>query len=86
MRKRKCVRKLVVGMAAVMLTCGAASIRVAASTSVNTEGTEAINQRVSNTFYTANYVWMNKTVNGVKYKRLYDTKTNKWLTDWIRCP
>ena len=28
-------------------------------------------------------IWEYKTVNGKKYKRLYDTSTKKWLTDWI---
>ena len=28
-------------------------------------------------------IWVYKTVNGKKYKRLYDTSTKKWLTDWI---
>lgn len=28
-------------------------------------------------------IWIYKTVNGKKYKRLYNSKTNRWLTDWI---
>lgn len=28
-------------------------------------------------------VWYYKTVNGKKYKRLYDTVSHKWVTDWI---
>ena len=28
-------------------------------------------------------LWIYKTVNGKKYKRLYNQKTNQWLTDWI---
>lgn len=28
-------------------------------------------------------MWIYKTVNGKKYKRLYNTKSNRWLTDWI---
>lgn len=29
--------------------------------------------------------WRYKMIDGKLYKRLYDTKTQKWLTDWIPC-
>ena len=28
-------------------------------------------------------VWKYKKINGKVYRRLYDTKNKKWLTDWI---
>ena len=31
----------------------------------------------------ADTIWIYKTVNGKKYKRLYNIKSNRWLTDWI---
>lgn len=28
-------------------------------------------------------MWIYKTIDGKKYKRLYNEKTKEWLTDWI---
>ena len=30
-----------------------------------------------------NVVWAYKTVNGKRYKRLYNTATKQWIGDWI---
>ncbi len=30
-------------------------------------------------------VWIIKNINGERYRRLYDTSSGKWLTDWILC-
>lgn len=30
------------------------------------------------------YIWVYGTRNGVQYKRLYDTSTGKWVSDWIK--
>ncbi len=85
MRKEKCVKKLVMGMAVAMLTYSAASIQTVASTSASIVE-EVIDRTESGSFYSASYVWITKTINGVKYKRLYDIEHNIWLTDWIKCP
>lgn len=29
--------------------------------------------------------WIYKTVNGIRYKRLWNTVTNEWVSDWIKC-
>ena len=84
MRKKKCVGKLVIGMILGMLACNTSSIQAAASMSDGTE-METVNQTISDGVYSSNLVWMTKTENGIKYKRLYDLKSKKWLTDWIPC-
>lgn len=84
MRKKRYVQKLVVCMAFGMLVCGISSIQVAASISAGTE-VEAVNQTITDGVYSSNLVWMTKTENGIKYKRLYDLGSKKWLTDWIPC-
>lgn len=33
----------------------------------------------------AQKVWHKKEVDGKKYRRLYDTTNQEWLTDWILC-
>ena len=35
------------------------------------------------TVMSAEIEWIYKVVNGVKYKRAYNAKTHKWVTDWI---
>lgn len=85
MRKKKYAGKLVIGMIMGMLACNAFSIQAAASMPDGTAEMEAVNQTISDGVYSSNLVWMTKTENGKKYKRLYDLETNKWLTDWIPC-
>ena len=84
MRKKRYVQKLVVCMVLGMLVCGISSIQVAASISAGTE-VEAVNQTITDGVYSSNLVWMTKIENGIKYKRLYDLDSKKWLTDWIPC-
>ena len=85
MRKKKYAGKLVIGMIMGMLACNAFSIQAAASMPDSMAEIEATNQNISDGVYSSNLVWMTKTENGRKYKRLYDLETNKWLTDWIPC-
>jgi len=33
----------------------------------------------------AQQIWVYKNENGKKYRRLWDAKYKKWLTDWILC-
>ncbi len=30
------------------------------------------------------YEWVYKTINGVKYKRLFNVSTGEWASDWIK--
>lgn len=85
MKKKKYAGKLVIGMIMGMLACNASSIQAVASTPDSTAETEAAKQTISNGVYSSNLVWVTKTENGRKYKRLYDLETDKWLTDWIPC-
>lgn len=85
MRKKKYVQKLVVGFFLGMLVCGTFSVQAVAGVSDSTTEMKVANQIVSDTAYSSNLVWMTKTENGIKYKRLYDLKSKKWLTDWIPC-
>lgn len=86
MREKKYVGKLVVGMLMGMLVCNASSIQVAAAMPDGTVEMEAADQTISDGVYSSDLIWMTKTENGKKYKRLYDKKNKKWLTDWILCP
>lgn len=69
----------------IILICGifliavnALFIRVEAQSSAEPATNESI------TVTSARIKWAYKTINGVKYKRGYDEKTNEWVTDWIK--
>lgn len=85
MRKKRYVQKLVIGMILGMLACGTSSVQAATSMSDGITEMEAVNQTISDGVFSSNLVWVTKTENGIKYKRLYDLKSKKWLTDWIPC-
>ena len=85
MRKKKYAGKLVIGMIMGVLACNAFSIQAAASMPDGIAEIETVNQTISDGVYSSNLVWISKTENGIKYKRLYDKKNKKWLTDWIPC-
>lgn len=85
MRKKKNAGKLVIGMILGTLVCNAFSMQTAAGIPDGIAEMEVGSQTISDGVYSSNVVWMTKTENGRKYKRLYDLERKKWLTDWIPC-
>lgn len=87
MMKRGIWKGLVVGCLATMLFAGSAAVPAEAA-----EGyvipDEVIAEQVvpGDAEVNANITrWYYKTVNGKRYRRLYDETDQEWLTDWILC-
>ncbi len=88
MIRKKFVHGIVLGILILTMTCVENVQTVEASMEMPLESTSNLlycNPNGQFNTLASDLVWVIKNENGKRYRRLYDTSSGKWLTDWIPC-